>query len=71
MPKFIKFYKTNRLNNEKPVWEIINKKSEDVLGLIFYNPRWKKYVFTQWSESIIFDSSCLNDIAKFMDNIKE
>jgi len=68
--KHITILETEEAYDNKPVYDILNNKSGDSLGLIFYYKQWKKYVFTQTrtEDEIIFDNSCLRDIVDFLEN---
>jgi len=50
-----------------PIYDIINNKSQDYLGGIFFYEEWKQYV-VQLEEGGVFNNSCLRDILDFMDN---
>jgi hypothetical protein len=58
-------------HNDKSFYVVINTKNEDILGYIYYEPKWNQYVF-QAEPEIIFSVSCLKDIIDFIENeIKE
>lgn len=46
---------------------IINNKSNDMLGEIYYYPPWRQYV-VGFFEGCIFNNTCLRDIIDFMEN---
>ena len=50
-------------------WLCCNNKTNAGLGIVEYYSRWRRWVFTGY-ESAIFDSSCLRDIADFLDQLK-
>ena len=54
-------------HNNKPYYLVINTKHQDQLGYIYYEPKWKQYVFTAEPE-IIFSVSCLEDIIDYIEN---
>lgn len=39
------------------------------LGIISYDVRWKSWVFRAFSHMFIFDSDCLKEITKFLDEL--
>jgi hypothetical protein len=51
-------------------WVIINNRSNAVLGYLAYYKPWKQYVFSQASENIVFNKSCLQEIIHFMDQLE-
>ncbi len=70
MEKIYKYItiKNNGEFNNKPRYEIVNNKSQKILGILFYYKEWKQYVFTQFEDSIVFNNSCLKDIVNFIEN---
>ena len=58
----------NEMHCKKPMYSIVNNKSENVLGKLFYYPAWRQYCFTQYSQNCVFNNSCLRDILDFMEN---
>lgn len=55
--------------HNKPQYAIKNNKSGSRLGLIFYYPQWRQYVFTQFAQEVIFNKECLSNIIDFIENI--
>jgi len=47
------------------VWQVLNRKSSYVLGLIEYYTGWRQYVFEP-SGNTEFNNSCLNEISGFL-----
>jgi hypothetical protein len=76
MPKYIEFEKLDKEHYalDHDSWYIVNKKAKangDIegahLGMVVWFPRWKKYVFEPSVEyGIIFEETCLRDIADFI-----
>jgi len=66
--KYIEFTQTV-LNG---CWNCVNRKSRDELGQVaFYKP-WRQFIFEPAEfGGIIFNSSCLRDIAHFLDQLNE
>lgn len=56
---------------ERPkVYQCRNNKSGDLLGRVTYYDGWKRWVF-DGKQCCVFDSSCLRDIAMFLDSLKD
>jgi hypothetical protein len=53
-------------------WVCYNKKTDDLLGRVeFYKP-WKQWIIEfEKGGSIIFNNTCLRDIAHFLDQLNE
>lgn len=69
--KFITIEDANSEFNGKPQYFIKNNKSQDKLGILFYYPAWKQYVFTQYKEDILFNFECLLNVVDFMNLINK
>jgi hypothetical protein len=54
--------------NGKPIYGILNNKSGDPLGYLWYDKKWKQYIFEGIPECI-FSTSCIEDILDFMNII--
>ena len=52
-------------DEEQSGWYCYNK-TGDIIGRVGYYSQWKKWVFTSRSESIIFDTVCLDHISQFL-----
>ena len=66
--KHIKFVQTV-LNG---CWNCLNRESGDVLGSVSYYKPWRQFVFEPDElGDIIFNSSCLRDIAHFLNQLNE
>jgi len=66
--KYIMFVQTTLVDN----WNCLNKKQKDELGSVFFYKPWKQYVF-EFNElgDCVFNSSCLRDIAHFLDQLNK
>jgi len=60
MKSYLVFKKENIEGRKTPIVKIYNK-SDEYLGIIYFYPAWRKYVF-QSANDIIFDKGCLTDI---------
>lgn len=49
-------------------WYCFSKRG-DLLGRIGFYPRWKKYVFSIKNEDVLFDNTCLKDVAHFLEQL--
>jgi hypothetical protein len=47
-------------------WRIRSAGDQAVLGMVYFWPHWRKYVFTG-EPTALFDSGCLHEIASFLD----
>ena len=66
--KYIKFVQTVLVDN----WNCLNRKSGDGLGCVSYYAPWRQFVFEpDEMGDVIFNSSCLRDIAHFLDQLNE
>lgn len=71
--KYLIFDKYVRTDRKTPVYEIKNKKTLDSLGVIYFYPPWRRYVFESnlnIINPIIYDVACLTDISNFMQEIQ-
>ena len=66
--RHIRFVKATILVHGKDVWRCINKQGEELCDVSYY-PKWKKYVDDR-EPGMCFDSSCLRDLADFMDQLQ-
>ena len=56
----------NSASGKTKVWEVWNTEFNIPLGLVKWKAEWRKYCFFV-TKDYIFDSSCLEDIFKFLD----
>ena len=67
-PKWIRFvYIGTSPSGKTKKWEVIAKEDETILGYITWAAVWKGYVFSATDEHIIFEKTCLRDIANFIE----
>lgn len=67
--KYLVFDKYIKQGRKTPIYEIKNKTTLDSLGVIYFYPAWRKYVFES-NPQIIYDASCLTDIINFLQEIQ-
>lgn len=48
-------------------WDVLNKTTGEMLGVIYWYSPWRKYCFHA-REDILFDTKCLNQISKFIES---
>lgn len=69
--KYIKMSKSARSPyNGHVVLDVRNKKSDDLLGFIYFYPDWNQFVFSQRGDAIFNNSCCLN-IVEVIDDLNE
>ena len=66
--KYLTFIRDNVPGRKTPLVHVMNKETT-YLGLIYFNPGWRKYVFEPES-NIIFDTKCLTDIISKLDELQ-
>lgn len=54
--------------NKRPLYQIYNNKSNDILGQIFYYSPWRQYCFRAKDDNCIWNNSCMLDIIDFLEN---
>ena len=67
--KYLVFDKYISPGRKTPIYEIKNKNTLESLGIIYFYPAWRKYVFESNPE-IIYDVNCLNDIIEFIQEVQ-
>lgn len=53
------------------IWQVMNRRHNDVLGTIAWNNAWHCYCFEGANPEAVFSSGCLDDISKFMFRLTE
>lgn len=61
--RFISF--RARVGGIDPGWDVVNKRSGDIIGIIEWYARWRRLVLE--GGDAVFDAECLRDIATFME----
>ena len=62
MSGYLIFEKETVKGRKTPIYNVKNK-SDEILGVIYFYPAWRKYVFQPVPiDHIIFDTSCLDQI---------
>ncbi|MCL4417502.1 MAG: hypothetical protein M1365_12560 [Actinobacteria bacterium] len=72
MSKYIEFKKASNYPQDSKLqyWYIINKKSGNSIGMIYWYSNWRKYCFEPHPETV-WDVGCLLDIVEFLNKLKE
>ncbi len=63
-PRFIRF-EANGAHNGKPRYIIVNKRSGEWLGQVFWYPTWRQWACSLMQEAI-WSEDCLEDIRAFI-----
>lgn len=50
------------------VWQVISKKSGNLLGQIAWYGPWRQYAFFPVPADVLFNAECLGDIKAFLEN---
>lgn len=53
---------------KQPHYAVLNNRTNDRLGDVWFYPGWRRYIFTVESHMCVFSASCLRDIIQFIDN---
>lgn len=67
--KYLAFDEYITPSKKTSMYEVRNKATSDILGVIYFYPAWRKYVFES-NADIIYDAGCLTDIINFMQGIQ-
>lgn len=59
-------YKYIHFEDEGSLWYCYNTKHKHAVGAVEWYQRWRKWVFSSYSEKIVLSSECLDDISSFM-----
>lgn len=67
--KYLRFVNCTPQNNKTERWEVLSKSGGDFLAEIKWHGGWRQYCF--FPTLAIFNSACLDDIKKFMDEMNK
>lgn len=67
--KYLDFIEETIPNRKTPIVHVMNK-STTYLGMIYFYPSWRKFIFRPEAD-IIFDTSCLLDIVNKLNELQE
>ena len=67
--EFLMFVKW-KFSHKKTFDITVKNRDFEVLGRIYYHNHWRRYIFEPKAEKI-FDSKCLKDITKYIDDLME
>lgn len=56
-------------NQQTKKFNVCNKETEDFLGQVKWHGGFRKYSFFPASANLVFESTCLRDIASFLDQL--
>ena len=66
MAKFIEFKDSGEWHEKKPMYDILNKKLGDVMGMVFWYPPWRQFV-CRFKDDCIWSADCLKDVQEFIE----
>ena len=68
MPRYIVFEDKGRLTPQHKTrqWDVKNKRTDALLGQIYWHKGWRCYVF-QPEDCTIYEQECMRDIALFLE----
>ena len=67
--KYLKFIHLNLLGHKTQLWQVRSKSSNELLAEIKWYGAWRQYCF--FPLNALFNSTCLDDIKKFLDKLNE
>jgi hypothetical protein len=67
-PRWIKFLPMPRLTANTDRWEVVSKDGGEGLGTVEWYCPWRKYIFAPNADyNLVFEETCLRDIAAFVE----
>jgi hypothetical protein len=66
--KYIHFVEIGTAH-KRPGYSCRNNRTNGTLGLVDWYPPWRQYTFTVWSDDIVFNKECLENIADFLGKV--
>jgi len=67
--KYIEFAERKQSSDRAPYWVCTNSKNGGLLCLVEYYAPWRQFVISGVDIGVIFNGSCLRDIAEFLDQL--
>lgn len=71
MAKWLEFKIQPRGDRKTDIYEVWNKEEHVLLGRIGWYGAWRCYAFYPCSGNLVFERTCLRDIADFLDQLME
>ena len=65
MAKYIRFEVSFQTFGGKQVYQIVNKRSQEPIGNVFWYPRWRKWV-ARFDEDSVWSDDCLQEVMDFI-----
>jgi hypothetical protein len=62
---FIRAEKLREPLNAHAQWYVRNRKSDAILGIVFWYPAWRQFCFTQYESGVVWSHDCLRSVADF------
>lgn len=70
MKKVYKYIKFTEYKKQGIAYELRNKKSNEVMGDVYYYSQWRQFVI-DFREDCVFNNQCLLDIADFLEQLNK
>lgn len=70
MAKFIRLEKTKTMHEDHPIHSIVNKKSGQSIGQIFWYKPWKKWC-VEFKPQTVWSEDCLDDVREFIQGLEK
>jgi len=55
----------NEKHDGQPVFDVVNRRERDVLGMVFWYRPWGRFCFRANSDQVIFSDDCLDALSAF------
>lgn len=68
--KYMLFQEQTPRRGKTAVVQVINKRSQGLLGMIHWHPAWRQYCFFP-EPNCVFNDSCLQEIIAFMGELRK
>ena len=62
-------YRARGSDENRKTWCCMNNKNNWELGCVFFYKDWNTFIFTPSNQTSVYSSSCLRDIAEFIDEL--
>lgn len=68
MPKFIRFEFDTGTHEGKPLFSIVNKRSNEAIGQVFWYGLWRQWT-VRFREDSVWSQDCLADVREFIQRL--
>ncbi len=71
--KYLRFEEVTELSKNKKTkdFRVWNQSNNNFVGFINWYGPWRRYVFSTPKQEMVYDTNCLKDIARFIDELME